>query len=113
MKTVVILTLVGALAGIAIAAWIVPPALSWYTEPGGLPNGNHVQSLVVVPDVIHYATSRLIHPAIGIERGLQHLGAVISDRAIELPRRDRRVNSKRREFGPFLREERLGCRRPT
>lgn len=61
MKTVAILTLVGALAGIAIAAWIVPPALSWYTEPGGLPNGSHVQSLVVVPDVIHYATSRLIH----------------------------------------------------
>jgi hypothetical protein len=61
MKTVIILTLVGALAGILIAAWVVPPALSWYTEPGGLPNGAHVQSLVVVPDVIHYATSRLIH----------------------------------------------------
>jgi len=61
MKTVVILTLAGALAGIAIAAWVVPPALSWYTEPGGLPNGAHVQSLVVVPDVIAYATGRLIH----------------------------------------------------
>jgi hypothetical protein len=60
MKTTIILTLIGALTGIAIASWIVPPALSWYTEPGGLPNGAQVQSLVVVPDVIHYATSRLI-----------------------------------------------------
>lgn len=61
MKNVVILTLTGALIGVAIAAWLVPPALSWYSEPGGLPNGAHVQSLVIVPDVIHYATSRLIH----------------------------------------------------
>jgi hypothetical protein len=60
MKTAIILTLIGALTGIAIASWVVPPALSWYTEPGGLPNGAQVQSLVVVPDVIHYATSRLI-----------------------------------------------------
>jgi len=84
MKTVVILTLVGALAGIAIAAWIVPPALSWYTEPGGLPNGNHVQSLVVVPDVIHYATSRLIHGEIigaivGAAAGLV-LGVIVARR---------------------------------
>jgi hypothetical protein len=60
MKTAIILTLTGALVGIAIAAWVVPPALSWYTEPGGLPNGAHVQSLVIVPDVIQYATGRLI-----------------------------------------------------
>jgi len=60
MKNIVILTLVGALLGAAIASWVVPPALSWYSEPGGLPNGARVQSLVVVPDVIHYATSRLI-----------------------------------------------------
>jgi hypothetical protein len=33
MKTVIILTLTGVLAGIVVAAWIVPPALSWYTGP--------------------------------------------------------------------------------
>jgi len=60
MRPAIILALIGALTGIVIASWIVPPALSWYTEPGGLPNGAHVQSLVVVPDVIHYATSQLI-----------------------------------------------------
>jgi hypothetical protein len=62
-------TLFGALAGIAAASYIVPPALSWYTEPGGLPHGAAVQSLVNIPDVIRYSTSRLIHG--------QMIGAVI------------------------------------
>jgi hypothetical protein len=60
MKTTMIWMLAGALAGIAIASWLVPPALSWYSEPGGLPNGQSVQSLVVVPDVIRFATGKLI-----------------------------------------------------
>ena len=60
VKTTIIFMLIGALLGIAAAAYIVPPALSWYSEPGGLPGGAQVQALVLIPAVIHYATSKLI-----------------------------------------------------
>ena len=60
MKTALILVLLGALAGIAIASLVVPPALSWYTEPGGLPQGTQIQALVQIPEVIHYSTAKLI-----------------------------------------------------
>lgn len=62
-------SLLGALLGICIASLVVPPALSWYTEPGGLPDGTQIQALVQIPEVIRYATGRLI-------RG-QAVGAVI------------------------------------
>ncbi len=52
--------LIGALLGIAIASLVVPPALSWYTAPGGLPEGTQIQALVQIPEVISYATGRLI-----------------------------------------------------
>ena len=39
MKTTVILALAGALLGAIVASFIVPPALAWYTSPGGLPQG--------------------------------------------------------------------------
>lgn len=61
VKTTTIFVLVGALLGIVVASYIVPPALSWYTEPGGLPHGADVQSLVQVPAVIKYATSKLLY----------------------------------------------------
>jgi len=60
VKTILIFVLLGALAGIAAASFIVPPALSWYTEPGGLPHGTPIQALVQIPEVIRYATGRLI-----------------------------------------------------
>ncbi|MFI5178579.1 MAG: hypothetical protein ACHQO8_08450 [Vicinamibacterales bacterium] len=60
MKNTVIFALSGALLGIVAASFVVPPALSWYTEPGGLPHGADVQALVQVPAVIKYATSKLI-----------------------------------------------------
>lgn len=60
MKTTVILVLAGALAGVAIASWVVPPALAWYTTPGGLPKGAEVQAVVQISEVIRYSTSRLI-----------------------------------------------------
>ena len=69
MKTIIIFVLVGALAGIAVASLVVPPALSWYSEPGGLPKGTQIQALVEIPEVIRYSTSKLI-------RG-QTIGAVI------------------------------------
>jgi hypothetical protein len=75
MKTTVILVLAGALAGVAIASWIVPPALAWYTTPGGLPKGAEVQAVVQISEVIRYSTSRLIRgqvtgAAIGAAIGL-------------------------------------------
>jgi hypothetical protein len=60
MKTTIIFMLTGALLGIAAAAFIVPPALAWYTSPGGLPQGADVPSLVNIPEVIRYATSHMI-----------------------------------------------------
>jgi hypothetical protein len=55
-----VFVLAGALIGIAIASVVVPPALSWYTSPGGLPKGAQIQALVQISEVIRYATSRLI-----------------------------------------------------
>ena len=60
MKTIVIFVLAGALLGIVIASLIIPPALSWYTAPGGLPQGTQIQALVQIPEVIRYATGRLM-----------------------------------------------------
>jgi hypothetical protein len=60
MKTTLILALTGALLGIIAAALIVPPALAWYSAPGGLPQGAQVEAVVQIPSVIHYATSRLL-----------------------------------------------------
>jgi len=69
VKNVLIFVLGGALLGIVIASLVVPPALSWYTAPGGLPQGAQIQALVQIPEVIKYSTGRLI-------RG-QLIGAVI------------------------------------
>jgi hypothetical protein len=59
MRTL-ILVLVGALVGIAVASLIVPPALAWYASPGGLPQGAQIQAVVQISEVIRYSTSRLI-----------------------------------------------------
>jgi hypothetical protein len=60
MKTVLICVLSGALLGIVVASFVVPPALSWYTTPGGLPKGAQIQALVEIPEVIRYATGKLM-----------------------------------------------------
>src|SRR5205823_10303875 len=60
MKTATILVLAGALLGVAVASLVVPPAMAWYTSPGGLPQGAQVQAIVQIPEVIRYATSHLI-----------------------------------------------------
>jgi hypothetical protein len=59
-KTYLIFTLLGALLGAAAASVIVPPALTWYASPGGLPKGAQVQVIVQVPEIMKYATSKLI-----------------------------------------------------
>ena len=85
MKTTLILTLFGAIVGAAIASFVVPPALAWYTSPGGLPQGAEVQAVVQIPEVIRYATSHLIRGqviggGIGAALGLA-LGVFLSVRA--------------------------------
>ena len=76
MKTL-ILVLAGALVGIFLASWIVPPALAWYSTPGGLPQGAEIQAVVQISEVIRYSTSRLIrYQLIGAGIGAV-LGAVL------------------------------------
>ena len=60
MKNAVILALTGAILGIVAASFIVPPLLGWYTAPGGVPQGAQVQAVVQIPEVIRYATSKLL-----------------------------------------------------
>jgi hypothetical protein len=57
---ILVFVLAGALLGIVAASVVVPPALSWYTTPGGLPQGAQIQALVQIPEVIRYSTGRLI-----------------------------------------------------
>ena len=59
MKNALLLMLIGALAGAVAASFIVPPMLSWYTSPGGLPQGAAISAVVQIPEVIRYATGRL------------------------------------------------------
>src|SRR5439155_386379 len=42
VKTVLVFMLVGALAGAVAASFIVPPILSWYSEPGAIAPGKQV-----------------------------------------------------------------------
>jgi hypothetical protein len=60
VKNVVICALTGILLGAIVASLLVPPALSWYTAPGGLPKGAQIQAVVEIPEVIRYATGRLM-----------------------------------------------------
>jgi len=60
MKTVLIFVLAGALLGVVVASYVVPPALSWYSAPGGLPEGAQIQAIVQIPEVIRYATGKLM-----------------------------------------------------
>ncbi len=60
MKTTIILMFSGAFVGAIVASVVVPPALAWYTSPGGLPQGAQIQSVVQIPEIIRYATSHLI-----------------------------------------------------
>lgn len=99
MKTTLILVLAGALIGVAIASFVVPPALSWYTSPGGLPQGAQIQAVVQIPEVIRYATGKLIYGqaiggGIGAAIGLV-IGIMLAIRA-----RGRRVQPATPSAGP-------------
>ena len=89
MKTTLIFVLAGCLIGAVVASWIVPPALAWYTTPGGLPRGAEIQAVVQISEVIRYSTSRLIRGqmiggAIGAAVGLA-IGILMDVRARRSP----------------------------
>lgn len=60
MKGILIWILAGALAGVVAASFIVPPMLSWYNEAGYLSQGGQPAAMVNLPQVVRYATDRLI-----------------------------------------------------
>ncbi|MGC4082538.1 MAG: hypothetical protein QM736_10620 [Vicinamibacterales bacterium] len=89
MKNALLLMLTGALLGAVAASFIVPPMLSWYTSPGGLPQGAAIPAVVQIPEVIRYATTRLlwgqvIGAAVGAMAGLS-LGMMVGRRQKPAP----------------------------
>ena len=60
MKNALLLMLAGAIVGAVAASFVVPPMLSWYATPGGLPQGAAISAVVQIPEVIRYATGRLL-----------------------------------------------------
>jgi hypothetical protein len=60
MKSLLIWILLGALLGIVAASFIVPPMLSWYNEAGYLAKEGQPAAMVNLPEVVKYATTRLI-----------------------------------------------------
>lgn len=60
MKSLLIWILAGAVLGGIAASFIVPPMLSWYNEAGYLSQGGQPAAMVNLPQVVRYATSRLI-----------------------------------------------------
>ncbi len=60
MKGILIWVLLGALLGVVAASFIVPPMLSWYNEAGYLAKGGQPAAMVNLPEVVRYATTRLI-----------------------------------------------------
>ena len=60
MKSLLIWILAGALLGGVAASFVVPPMLSWYNEAGYLSQNGQPAAVVNLPQVVRYATSRLI-----------------------------------------------------
>jgi hypothetical protein len=59
-RTVARFVSVGAVLGMVVASFVVPPILTWYNEPGSISPGNQIQTVCNLPEVIRYATTRLI-----------------------------------------------------
>jgi hypothetical protein len=59
-KTILTFALAGGLLGAVVASVVVPPVLSWYNATGAIAPGKPVETLCNVPELIRYATRRLI-----------------------------------------------------
>lgn len=55
MKTILIFILLGAMIGAVVTSFLVPSALPWYTFQGA-----QTQEIVQVPEIIRYATAKLL-----------------------------------------------------
>jgi hypothetical protein len=88
MKMILILMLAGALIGVVVASYVVPPALAWYTSPGGLPQGSQIPAVVQIPEVIRYATSRLIRGQL-IGAGIGAVAGLLVGILVQAPARRR------------------------
>jgi len=60
VKRVLTFMMLGAILGAVAASFIVPPALSWYNEPGAVSPGKQVETLCNIPELIRYATNGLL-----------------------------------------------------
>jgi hypothetical protein len=60
VKSILIWVLAGALLGGIAASFVVPPMLSWYNEAGYLSQNGQPAAVVNLPQVVRYATTRLI-----------------------------------------------------
>jgi hypothetical protein len=59
-RTVGLFVAIGAVLGVVVASVAVPPALIWYNKPGAISPGKQIETVCNLPEVIHYATNRLI-----------------------------------------------------
>jgi len=59
-RTIALFVAIGVLLGVVVASLVVPPVLTWYNEPGKISPGKQVETVCNLPEVIRYATTRLI-----------------------------------------------------
>ncbi len=59
-RTIALFVVIGVLIGVVVASLVVPPVLTWYNEPGKISPGKQVETVCNLPEVIRYATTRLI-----------------------------------------------------
>ena len=52
--------ILGAIVGMLVASFVVPPLLVWYNEPGAVTPGHQTQMICNIPTLIHYTTQRLL-----------------------------------------------------
>ena len=52
--------ILGAIVGMVVASFVVPPLLVWYNEPGAITPGHQTQMICNIPTLIHYTTQRLL-----------------------------------------------------
>jgi hypothetical protein len=52
--------ILGAIVGMVVASFVVPPLLIWYNEPGAITPGHQTEMICNIPTLIRYATRRLL-----------------------------------------------------
>ena len=60
VRTVLVFMMIGAIVGAVVASLVVPPVLAWYNAPGAIKPGGSVETLCNLPELIRYASRRLL-----------------------------------------------------